>query len=98
MQAYDQTIYGVAAHGQNSSSPSPTRRKANSGATAVREFEVTLLTTRCGTSVVRVIADNRDEVQRVIDVELSSGEHITSPEHRIDDVQTEISAIREIHQ
>jgi hypothetical protein len=69
----------------------------HSGATAVREFEVTLLTTRCGTTIVRVTAASRDQVRRVIDVELSSGEHITPPEHCTDDVETEICAIREIH-
>jgi hypothetical protein len=64
----------------------------------MREFEVTLLTTRCGTTVVRVAAADRDDVLRVVDRELSSGEHIAPPEHCTDDVQTEICAIREIHE
>ncbi len=63
----------------------------------MREFEVTLLTTRCGTTVVRVAAADRGDVLRVVDRELSSGEHIAPPEHCTDDVQTEVCAIREIH-
>jgi hypothetical protein len=63
----------------------------------MREFEVILLTTRCGTTVVRVAAANRDDVLRVVDQELSSGEHTASPEHCTDDVQTEVCAIRAIH-
>jgi hypothetical protein len=62
----------------------------------MHEFEITLLTTRCGTTAVRVTAVDRDEVLRVIDVELSSGEHIAPPEHCTDGVQTEVCAIREI--
>jgi hypothetical protein len=61
------------------------------------EFEVTLLTTRCGTTTVRVTAADRDEVRRVIYVEISTGEHIAPPEYCPDDIQTEICAIREIH-
>ena len=61
------------------------------------EFEVTLLTTRCGTTMVRVTAADRDEVRRVIDVEISTGDHIAPAEFCTDDVQTEICAIREIH-
>ena len=64
---------------------------------APREFEVTLLTTRCGTTMIRVTAADRDEVRRVIDVEISTGDHIAPPEYCMDDVQTEICAIREIH-
>jgi len=63
----------------------------------MREFEVTLLTTRCGATVARVAAADRDEVLRVVDSELSSGEHIAPPEHCTDDVQTDVCAIREIH-
>ena len=62
-----------------------------------REFEVTLLTTRCGTTMIRVTSADRNEVRRVIDVEISTGDDIAPPEYCIDDVQTEICAIREIH-
>jgi hypothetical protein len=61
------------------------------------EFEVTLLTTRFGTTTIRVSAADRDEARRVIDVEISTGDHIAPPEYCTDDVQTEICAIREIH-
>jgi hypothetical protein len=92
--------------GRNSASrPTPGRRRrapktqieSNTAATATREFDVTLLTTRCGTTVVRVAAADPDDVLRVVDRELSSGEHIAPPEHCTDDVQTEVCAIREIH-
>jgi len=63
----------------------------------MREFEVTLLTTRCGTRVVRVAAADPDGVLRVVDREPSSGGHVAPPKHCTDDVQTEVCAIREIH-
>ena len=59
------------------------------------EFEVTLLTTRCGTSIAHITAESPEAALKTVRAELASGDHIAPPEHCTDDVQTAVWAIGE---
>lgn len=60
-----------------------------------REFEVTVVTTRSGTTVVRVAASDRESALSSVREELASGDFTTPADQCTDDVQTEIWTIRE---
>ena len=62
-----------------------------------RAFEVTLLTTRSGTTAVVTVAVDREAAARAVREQLASGDYTVPPEHCTDDVQTEIWTIRELH-
>ena len=62
-----------------------------------RAFEVTLLTTRSGTTTVMVTAGDRDAAASTVAEQLASGDYTVPPEHCTDDIQTEIWTIRELH-
>ena len=63
---------------------------------STREFEVTVLTTRSGSTCVVIQAPDREEALSIIRDELSSGEFTAPPEHCTDDVQIEIWSVREL--
>ena len=60
-------------------------------------FEVTLMTTRSGTTAVVITAVDRDAVANTVREQLASGDYTVPPEHCTDDIQTEIWTIRELH-
>ena len=62
-----------------------------------RAFEVTVLTTRSGTTAVVIIAIDREAAASTVREQLASGDFTAPPEHCTDDIQTEIWAIRELH-
>ena len=62
-----------------------------------RAFEVTVLTTRSGTTTVVVTAGDRDAAASTVAEQLASGDYTVPPEHCTDDIQTEIWTIREVH-
>jgi hypothetical protein len=62
-----------------------------------RAFEVTLLTTRSGTTAVVVTAVDREAAASTVSGQLASGDFTAPPEQCTDDVQTEIWVIRELH-
>jgi hypothetical protein len=62
-----------------------------------RTFEVTLVTTRSGTTAVVTVAVDRDAAASAVREQLASGDYTAPPEHCTDDVQTEIWTIRELH-
>ena len=62
-----------------------------------RTFEVTLLTTRSGTTAVMITAVDRDAATSTVREQLASGDYTAPPEHCTDDIQTEIWTIREVH-
>jgi len=62
-----------------------------------RAFEVTVLTTRSGTTAVVITAVDRDAAASTVREQLAGGEYTAPPEHCTDDVQTEIWTIRELH-
>ena len=62
-----------------------------------RAFEVTVLTTRSGTTAVVITAVDRDAAASTVREQLASGEYTAPPEHCTDDIQTEIWTIRELH-
>ena len=62
-----------------------------------RAFEVTVLTTRSGTTAVVIMAVDRDAATSTVRELIASGECTAPPEHCTDDVQTEIWTIRELH-
>jgi hypothetical protein len=62
-----------------------------------RAFEVTVLTTRSGTTAVVTVAVDREAAASAVREQLASGDYTAPPEHCTDDVQTEIWTIRELH-
>ena len=64
---------------------------------APRAFEVTLLTTRSGTTAVVITAVDRDAATSTARELIATGECTAPPEHCTDDIQTEIWTIRELH-
>ena len=62
-----------------------------------RAFEVTVLTTRSGTTAVVITAIDRDAAASTVGEQLASGDYTLPPEHCTDDIQTEIWTIRELH-
>ena len=62
-----------------------------------RAFEVTVLTTRSGTTAVVITAVDRDAAASAVREQLASGDFTAPPEHCTDDIQTEIWTIRELH-
>ena len=60
-------------------------------------FEVTLLTTRSGTTAVVITAVDREAAASTVRDQLASSDFTAPPEHCTDDVQTEIWTIRELH-
>ena len=62
-----------------------------------RAFEVTVLTTRSGTTAVVIAAVDREAAASTVREQLASGDYTAPPEHCTDDVQTEIWTIRELH-
>jgi hypothetical protein len=62
-----------------------------------RTFEVTLLTTRSGTTAVVITAVDRDAATSTVRELIATGECTAPPEHCTDDIQTEIWTIREVH-
>jgi hypothetical protein len=62
-----------------------------------RAFEVTVLTTRSGTTAVVITAVDRDAVTSTVRELIATGECTAPPEHCTDDIQTEIWTIREVH-
>ena len=62
-----------------------------------RAFEVTVLTTRSGTTAVVITAVDRNAAASTVREQLASGDYTAPPEHCTDDVQTEIWMIRELH-
>jgi hypothetical protein len=69
----------------------------DNGQRTLRTFEVTLLTTRCGTTAVVMIATGRDAATSTVRELIATGEYTAPPEHCTDDIQTEIWTIREVH-
>jgi hypothetical protein len=61
-----------------------------------RAFEVTVLTTRSGTTSVVITAVDRDAAASTVCELLATGECTAPPEQCTDDVQTEIWTIREV--
>ncbi len=61
----------------------------------MREFEVTVLTTRSGTTVVLVEAFDHQAAINAVREELASGDFSAPPEQCTNDVQTEIWTVRE---
>ena len=62
-----------------------------------RTFEVTLLTTRSGTTAVVITAVDCDAATSAVRELIATGECTAPPEHCTDDLQTEIWTIREVH-
>ncbi len=62
-----------------------------------RAFEVTVLTTRSGTTTVVIMAVDREAAASTLRDQLASGDFTAPPEHCTDDIQTEIWTIRELH-
>jgi hypothetical protein len=62
-----------------------------------RTFEVTLVTTRSGTTAVVVTAVDRDAAASTVAEQLASGHYTAAPEHCTDDIQTEVWTIRELY-
>jgi hypothetical protein len=62
-----------------------------------RAFEVTVLTTRSGTTAVVITAVDRDAAASTVREQLASGDYTVPPEYCTDDIQTEIWTIRELH-
>jgi len=62
-----------------------------------RAFEVTVLTTRSGTTAVVITAVDREAAAGTVREQLASGDYTAPPEHCTDDIQTEIWTIRELH-
>lgn len=62
-----------------------------------RAFEVTVLTTRSGTTAVVITAVDRDAAASTVAELLASGDYTAPPEYCTDDIQTEIWTIRELH-
>ena len=62
-----------------------------------REFEVTVLTTRSGTTAVVIAAVDHEAAASAVREQLASGDYAAPPEHCTDDIQTEIWTIRELH-
>ena len=62
-----------------------------------RSFEVSLLTTRSGTTAVVITAVDREAAASTVREQLASGDYTAPPEHCTDDIQTEIWTIRELH-
>jgi hypothetical protein len=62
-----------------------------------RAFEVTVLTTRSGTTAVVITAVDRDAATSTVCELIANGECTAPPEHCTDDIQTEIWTIREVH-
>ncbi len=62
-----------------------------------RAFEVTVLTTRSGTTAVVIAAADREAAASTVREQLASGDFTAPPEHCTDDIQTEIWTIREVH-
>jgi hypothetical protein len=60
-------------------------------------FEVTVLTTRSGTTAVVITAVDREAAASTVLEQLASGDYTVPPEHCTDDIQTEIWTIRELH-
>ena len=60
----------------------------------MREFEVTVLTTRSGTTVVLVAAFDHQAAINAVREELASGDFTSPPEQCTDDVHTEIWTVR----
>jgi hypothetical protein len=63
---------------------------------ALRQFDVTVVTTRCGTTTAIIAAEDRDSALTTVRGELEGGDFTAPPEHCTDDVQTEIWTIREL--
>jgi hypothetical protein len=61
-----------------------------------RAFEVTVLTTRSGTTAVVITAVDRDAAASTVRGLLATGECTAPPEQCTDDIQTEIWTIREV--
>jgi hypothetical protein len=62
-----------------------------------RAFEVTVLTTRSGTTAVVISALDREAAASTVREQLAGGDYTAPPEHCTDDIQTEIWTIREVH-
>ena len=62
-----------------------------------RAFEVTLLTTRSGTTAVAIMAVDREAAASAVREQLATGDYTVPPEHCTDDIQTEIWTIRELN-
>ena len=62
-----------------------------------RAFEVTVLTTRSGTTAVVITAVDRDVATSTVRELIATGECTAPPEQCTDDIQTEIWTIREVH-
>ena len=62
-----------------------------------RAFEVTVLTTRSGTTAVVITAVDRDVATSTVRELIATGECTAPPEQCTDDIQTEIWTIRELH-
>jgi len=62
-----------------------------------RAFEVTVLTTRSGTTTMVITAVDREAAASAVREQLATGDYTVPPEHCTDDVQTEIWMIRELH-
>ena len=62
-----------------------------------RAFEVTVLTTRSGTTAVVIAAADREAAASAVREQLATGDYTVPPEHCTDDIQTEIWTIREVH-
>jgi hypothetical protein len=85
------SVQSLTAEGLSAESPSSGEKRP-----VLRQFEVTIATTRCGTTAVVVDAENRDAALTTVRRELATGDFITPPDQCTDDVQTEIWTIREL--
>jgi hypothetical protein len=80
-----------AASGLNELEPGDDRQRMP------RAFEVTVLTTRSGTTTVVITAVDREAAASAVREQPASGDYAAPPEHCTDDIQTEIWTIRELH-
>jgi hypothetical protein len=90
MNARPPAIEGIGAGSDRTQTPREQKPPA------LRHFEVTVVTTRCGTTTAIIAAEDRDSALTTVRGELEGGDFTAPPEHCTDDVQTEIWTIREL--
>ena len=60
------------------------------------EFDISVVTIRCGTHTVRAVAENAAAARGQIQSECDNGSHHCPPESCIDDVQTTIVQVKQV--
>jgi hypothetical protein len=81
---------------QGASSNSSASRNDEGHGCSDRRFEVTVLTTRSGSTSTIIAASDHAEAHNIVASELASGQLTAPPEQCTDDVQTEIWTVCEI--